>query len=163
MAIPLGASFKEARVGSSVPLELYIALERNDFFSGVSGSLVHEVAAGFRMALLPAGALLYGRKSLATRIFLILEGAVQLEYPNGGKQIIGETLYNGQFTGEPSLMLDHEPLHRVTAKCVEPTLLCWTRAVELKALLGREPQIALNVAYSLHLRVVSALAALDEL
>ncbi len=162
MARPLGPSFEEVCFGSRVSSELLPALQENDFFYGVSRSLIDKFAVVFRMAHVPSATILYSRKSVSTRIFLILDGAVQIGYSIVGMKPAIATLHSGRFTGEVSLIPDAEPLHQVTATCVGPTLLCWARAVDIIGLLGREPQIVLNVAHSLHARVADTLTALDE-
>lgn len=163
MAEPLAASFEEVCFESRAPAGLLLALKGNDFFYGVDRSLVHASAAAFRLALVPAATILFGRRSVSTCIFLIVDGAVQIGNPAASKKFATETLRDGQFTGETSLMPDSEPLHQVTAVCMKSTLLCWARAADLRALLGSEPQIALNVASSLHAHVANALRALDTL
>lgn len=163
MAETLRPSFEEVCFGSRVPAELLPALRENDFFYGVRSSLIDNCAGAFRIARLPGAAMLYSRKSASTRVFLILCGEVQLGYSNVGVRHAGETLPSGRFTGEVSLMPGPQPRHQVTATCVGPTLLCWARAVDITALLGSAPQIAINVAHSLHARVADALTAIDEL
>ena len=162
MAMRLVPGFEEVRFGSVVPIELSATLAANDFFYGVDGALVRECATMSRITWLPAGTLLHGDNRRSSCVFLILYGAVEIEYCRFGESAVSEALRAGTFTGEASL-LGIERFHRVTARCVEPTLLCWVRAADLMALLDREPQIALNVARALHARLLTALAALDGL
>ena len=93
---------------------------------------------------------------------MILRGAVQIGYPTIGRKRPVATLRSGRFTGEISLVSGGDPFHQVTATCVAPTLLCWARAEDIAAMVGGTPQIALNVAQSLHARVADALAAIDN-
>ncbi len=163
MAIPLGDSFEEACFGSTIPSKLLPVLEGNDFFYGVNHSLVDEYLPAFRLAYLPTDTILYGRKSVSSCVFLILGGAVQMTYPVIGRQLAGEALHSDRFTGEASLMRDRKPVHPATAKCTDATLLCWARADDLSGLLETEPQVALNVARSLHARVTYTLTVIDQL
>ena len=163
MARPLALTFEEVCFGSKVPPELVFALQQNDFFYGVSASVVADSLEDFRLARLPGATMLYSRYSASTLVFLILRGAVQIGYSNVEMKHAIATLHSGRFTGEVSLMPDFQPLHQVTATCVGPTLLCWARATDVIALLASTPQIALNVAQSLHARVADTLTALDDL
>ncbi|MBC5800449.1 MAG: Crp/Fnr family transcriptional regulator [Candidatus Eremiobacteraeota bacterium] len=162
MAKAGGESFEQGCFGSAVSSELLPNLQENDFFYGVSRSVVDDSAEAFRMANLPDATILYNRKSVSTRVFLILRGAVQIGYPTIGRKRAVATLRSGRFTGEVSLMPGGEPLHQVTATCVAPTLLCWAKAADITALVSGTPQIALNVAQSLHARVADALTAIDD-
>lgn len=163
MAEPLGSSFEEVYLGRTISSELHPAFRTNDFFYGVSPSLVDACVAVFRVSWLRRATLLYHRNGVSTLVFLIVRGAVQLEYSVAGINHVITTLHGGTFTGEGALMPDSKTLHQVTATCVSPTLVCWAQASDLMHLLGCTPQIALNVGLSLHARVADTLLAIDNL
>jgi len=162
MAGPLEPHFAEVSFGSRVPPELLSALRGNDFFYGVSESLIDDFVGAFRMACLPSLTTLYRRKSASTHVFLILDGAVRIQYSNLENDGAVQILHKGRFTGEVSLMPALQRLHQGTATFAEPTVLCWARAVDITALLCRTPQVAINIAHSLHARVGGALRTIDS-
>ncbi|HEX3867850.1 MAG TPA: cyclic nucleotide-binding domain-containing protein, partial [Gemmatimonadaceae bacterium] len=99
-------------------------LTDNAFFSGVEAASLVRVLPAFRVAVLPAGAVLYRRGRTAQRVFLILSGSVAVEQRTGGLRTTVALLGPGEFTGEGAL-LQPAARHCWSAVAREETRVAW--------------------------------------
>ena len=154
--------FEEIGFGGEPAAADGTGLRNNAFFSGVSPDSLLRVLPAFRVATLPADALLYVRNRVARRVFLILSGRVAVVQNTGDVRTTIALLGPGEFTGERAL-LQPALRHLWSAICVEETRVGFADGDALLAASSALPAIGVNVARALHRRVRDASSAIEGL
>lgn len=142
-------AFEDAWYGSEVPPEHIAALLANRLLAGHSREAVTALLPAFRFACLPLGATVTDERSIARRMYLILDGRVGLLI--GGADAPVEVVRARGFFGEASVL--GREFHGHVARCLEATALCSIEARDLGHVLGASPIFGLTIARALYGRL----------
>ena len=122
-------------------------LTRITLFKGLREDDLRELGSRVEVRALPAEATIIREGELADSLFLILSGKVKvyLTDPNGKKFIV-DVRRAGQYVGE--MMLDDKP-RSASVRTIEPSEFAVISRADFKALLLRNPEVALQLIRNL--------------
>ena len=114
-------------------------LRQVHLFAGLDGAVLKRIAALATEFTAPEGQVLIETGQPGTGVFIIEEGAVRVDLPDGGSRVRGP----GSFFGELAVLADTPRAARVVV--TEPLTALAIRRTDLLALLEQEPSIALEM------------------
>ena len=138
---------------------LEVSLRRHPLFASLSREVCREIVDKSVVYYLDADELLYTSGDPADRIFSILEGAIQIEYPNHGEARgrVAAMLSAPCFLGECQVL--HGRLWSGTGVALVPIVALGIRKEELQRTFLNHPDFAFNLYRELALRFMNAIEA----
>ncbi|HSM02885.1 MAG TPA: cyclic nucleotide-binding domain-containing protein [Acidimicrobiia bacterium] len=125
-------------------------LRQVHLFAGLDEAVLERISALATEFTAPEGQVLIETGQAGTGIFLIEEGSVRVDLPEGGSRVRGP----GTFFGELAVLTDSPRVARVVVD--EPLTALAIRRTDLLALLEEEPTIALSMLRELARRLTEA-------
>jgi CRP-like cAMP-binding protein len=122
-------------------------LTKISLFRGLRDEDLRSLGVRSEVRTVPANAMLIKEGDAAEALFVILRGKVKvwLTDPHG-KELVVDVRSAGQYVGE--MMLDDNP-RSASVSTLEPSEFVVVRRADFKALLGRNPDVALQVIRNL--------------
>jgi len=137
-------------------------LRQSRLFERTAEEDIARYAESFRQSVYPKRALVFDYGDDGHNVFLLKTGSVRLSRETeDGKQITLALLRPGDIFGEEPLF--GKPTRTSVARCLEPSLLCSTRAQDLYRILSGNPILALNVAKYLNERLDEAHCIVEDM
>ena len=122
-------------------------LRRVDLFATLNDATLARIAELATEFTAPEGQVLIETGQPGTGVFIIEEGAVRVDLPDGGSRVRGP----GSFFGELAVLADAPRNARVTV--TEPLTALAIRRADMLTLLGGEPSIAFEMLHELARRI----------
>jgi CRP-like cAMP-binding protein len=122
-------------------------LTKISLFRGLRNEDLRSLGERSEVRTLPANAMLLKEGDAAEALFVILRGKVKVWLTDGhGKELVVDVRSAGQYVGE--MMLDDNP-RSASVSTLEPSEFVVVPRADFKALLGRNPDVALQVIRNL--------------
>ena len=126
------------------------ALRRVHLFASLDDSTLERIAALATEFTAPEGQVLIETGQPGTGVFIIEDGSVRVDLPDGGSRVRGP----GSFFGELAVLADAPRAARVVV--AEPLTALAIRRTDMLALLESEPAIALEMLHELARRLTES-------
>ena len=133
-----------------------LSLDRVPWFAGLTPEARAEVAALFRPAALPAGAILFREGEPGDSVCLLLDGQVEIvKAIDTAEERLIRVQGSGALLGEMAL-LDPDGLRTASVRALTDLSIAVMRQDDFKALIARRPALALDLVRTLSLRLRDA-------
>ena len=137
-------------------------LKRVALFSRLPEGQLDLVAAGCRQLSFSKGAPIIQQTEESYDLYVILSGSVKVTlYNEDGREVVLDTLHEGDFFGELSL-LDRKPRSASVSALTDVSMLVLTQSSLLQAL-RQSPEIAINLLFVLTKRLRKADETIETL
>jgi pimeloyl-ACP methyl ester carboxylesterase/CRP-like cAMP-binding protein len=146
-------SMSAALTDDPVSQERMRLLSRVDLFAGVDRGELSRLAALASATTLRGGDVVFRQGDLPDRLYLVLSGAFGVSVAGEEGELPLRVLGAGDFFGDMALLSD-EP-RSATISCVEDGELLQLEQRHIRALLRRDPSVALAIAAALSRRLLS--------